>query len=308
MRLPIFPELAQLTLEDKDEYNALVAAYPPISDISFTTLHIWWNLDSQLAVSSLNGNLILDYELSFDPENSGFCLIGTNRVDETIEEIFVHLRRGNRPLRLVHVPEFVVEKITARDNFLIAEELDYHEYVIDSHELASLQHSSHGRTRRKVARFLRETEERELNLMSLDLSADDARKLILDAVIDWDSKYPRHNDPKRAEKLALKRTLDHSLALNTHNLCLFVDGKLQGVVLYHPTIDSRHYIINHLRVAYELPFIFDYMTQQIAKKAVDNNVPFLNLEMDLGIEGLRQHKMGLRPVSFFKKYRVSQKA
>lgn len=304
---PVFPQFTKLTLEDKDKYNQLVADYPPFSDIAFSTLHIWWDLDGQLSFAVLNGNLVLKYNLPFSPKDSGISLVGTHEVDNSLNTIFAYLQSHSMPAKLQHVPEFVVEKITDKSGLAIEEEPTWNEYIMDSRALANLGQSHHGRIRRKVARFLREIENREATLMSLDLTSEDAKKLLFDSVLTWDEKYPRHNDPNREEKLALERTLRHSLALDTQNLCLFIDGKLQGVVLYHLTVDRKHYIINHLRVDYEVPFVFDFMTQQIAKKALENNVPYLNMEMDLGIEGLRNHKMSLRPLGFFKKYTVSLK-
>ncbi len=303
-----FPHFTKLALEDKDEYNAVVEKYPPFSDISFTNLYIWWNLEGRLSVCLLNKNLVINYSLPFAPEESGLSLIGTHDVDESIQTIFSYLKDQQKSAKLVHVPEFVVEKIHDNSLLDIAEETSWHEYIMGSHDLASLQHSNHSRTRRKVARFQREVEDREVNLMSLDLSSEDAKHLIFDSIMEWGEKYPTPNDPKRVEKDALEQTLAHSLTLDTQNLCLFVDGKLHGVVLYHLTVDKKHYIINHLRVDYQIPYIFDFMTHQIAKKAVENNVPYLNMEMDLGLEGLRQHKMRLRPVGFYKKYTIASKA
>jgi hypothetical protein len=42
--------------------------------------------------------------------------------------------------------------------------------------------------------------------------------------------------------------------------------------------------------------------------AYEKKVPFLNVEMDLGIPGLRMHKTELRPVDFLRKYSVTLQA
>ena len=133
------------------------------------------------------------------------------------------------------------------------------------------------------------------------------RQGLTDSILAWNKKFPRANDPEYTEGQAIDRTLSSALALDTRNLCLFLDGELQAVLLFHEAIDGKHYIINHLKVDYTIPFIFDFMTCQIAKLAMDNSIPFLNIEMDLGIESLRQHKMGLRPAGFFKKYSIGLK-
>src|SRR5690349_11349481 len=104
--LPDFPDFMPLTLDHKDMYNQLVAEYPPFSDISFTNLHIWWNLDGKLAASHLNSNLVLNYSLPFDSDHSGYGLIGTNKIDESLQAIFDELKKRGLPVRAVNVPEF----------------------------------------------------------------------------------------------------------------------------------------------------------------------------------------------------------
>lgn len=72
-----FPEFTKLTLSDKEEYERLTRGYPPISDIAFSSLMIWWDSLGGLAVAKLNGNLVISYWLPGDEEYSGLSLIGT---------------------------------------------------------------------------------------------------------------------------------------------------------------------------------------------------------------------------------------
>ncbi len=302
--LPDFPDFAPLALEDKDEYNRLVQDYLPFSNISFASLHIWWNLEGKLAMSSLNGNLVIYYHISYDPKNTGYSLIGRHDPDSSIDALFDYLRGKQEPVRLVHVPDFVIEKIEHKDRYVIEEEPDYNEYILDSRALASLEGSNHSRTRRKVKRFLREVEDSRLEIKALDLSSEDAKQRLFEAITAWEESQPSRNDPGHTEHQALRKTLAHAEALDIRHLGLYIDGKLSAVILYHSSPDKQYYILNHLKVDYSIPYIFDYMTHHIADRAVRDNVKFLNMEMDLGIENLRQHKLGLRPVEFFRQYSV----
>jgi len=302
---PTFPHFVPLTLEDREDYERLVVDYPPFSDISFTTLHIWWNLEGKLEVSLLNNNLVLNYFQSFDEKNSGLSLIGIHSVEESINTIFSQLKAEGKPARLVHVPEFVVNEILDRAKYGIEEELDYNEYILDSEALASLEDPSHGRTRRKVRRFLREVENRKVEAKELDLSTDESKQALLKAIISWESNQRSDNDPNHTEHQAIAKTMDHANKLGVEHLGLYIDDKLYAVILYHKSIGETHYILNHLKVDYSIPFIFDYMTHHIATKAAHENIKFLNMEMDLGIENLRRHKLGLRPVDFFRKFTIT---
>lgn len=303
--VPTFPEFSPLTLDHKEDYERLVAEYPPFSDISFATLHIWWNLEGKLKLSTLNGNLVLHYHLPFDETNSGYCLIGKHQLEESIRTLFEFLKHENQPVKLVHVPEFVVAKIENRDSLVLEEELDYNEYILDSGALASLEDAIHGRTRRKVRRFMREVEERNVEIRELDLSSQEVKDELFDAVVAWSKENPSANDPENTEHLSMKRTLAHAMHFGIRHMGLYIDDKLYAIILYHQSTDKQYYILHHLKVDYSIPYIFDYMTHHIATKAAQDGVKYLNMEMDLGIESLRNHKMGLRPVDFFRKYTIS---
>ncbi|HZP55389.1 MAG TPA: phosphatidylglycerol lysyltransferase domain-containing protein [Candidatus Saccharimonadales bacterium] len=302
---PLFPKFANLTMDDRDAYEALVSSYPPFSDISFTTLHIWWNLDGQLNISRLDNNLVIKYSLPFDKDNSGYSLIGTHEVDSSLDVIFKFLHKYKQPKKLVHVPEFTINKIKHRDHLMISEEMDYHEYILDAKALASLEGRPHSRTRRKVRRFLREIEGSKLELRELDLELKSIRDMVYSSIQLWQKKYPIENDPENTENEALKVTLSHTSILHIRNIAVFIDDKLQGIIFYHKTVDKKHIVLNHLKVNYDLPHIFDYLTSEVAKEAIKDGVDFINMEMDLGLEGLRKHKMGLRPINFYKKYTVA---
>jgi hypothetical protein len=303
--LPNFPHFAPLNLEDKDSYNELIAEFPPHSDISFTTLHIWWNLEKQLSISSLKGNVVINYHLPHDQENSGYSLIGKHLIDNSIATILEYLRKQHSTVRLVHVPEFVVDKIKHKDLLNLKEELDYNEYILDSHSAATLEGGKYASTRKKINRFLKQVKGKKIETKSLNLSSTDSINQLLHSIQEWEKKKPWKNDPDRTEYQAIKKTLEHASILDVQNLAFYIDGRLCAVLLYHKSIDKKYYTMHHLKVDHSLIYIVDYIEQVIAKKAVEENVPFINLEMDLGIEGLREHKIGLKPVDFFRKYTIT---
>jgi hypothetical protein len=306
---PTFPIFKGLSLLDKDSYERLLSKHAPFSDLSFTTLHIWWNLSEELAISTLNNNVVIDYRNPIDLENSGLCLVGIEQPYESMQLIFEYLERRQDTVRLVHIPEFVTSALTIaqKQELNIIEELDYNEYIIDSSELSKLADGAFGKVRRKVRRCERELENKQTNIKQLDLSEQANRDLIYESIVDWQTNYPKANDPANSENQALLISLRNYECLKINNLCLFVDGQLQAVCLFHKSHDDKYYILNHLKVDYATPFIFDYMTHLVASLAVKNHVPYINMEMDLGVAGLRQHKMGLRPIEFFRKYTISPK-
>jgi hypothetical protein len=303
--LPDFPHFSRLTPKDKDIYNKATADYPPYSDILFSTLHIWWNIYEKLAVALLNGNVVIRYHLPDDEVNSGYCLVGKHNIDNSIRTIFDYLKNQHEPLRLVHVPKFVIDEIKDKGNFNIKEELGYNEYILDSKSLAEVKGSDFGHIRTQINRFLREVEGRNVEHKTLDLSLVETHDHLFEAIREWEKTHPPKNDPDRTEHEALKKTLANATALDIESLALYVDGKLHGFILYHQPQTKDHFVIHHLRFDYSIPYTSDYITQHLAKRAVDRDVPYINMEMDLGKENLRRHKMKLKPVDFFRKYTVT---
>lgn len=302
--IPAFPKLVPLNLEDKAVYNGLIAEFPYHSDTSFTTLHIWWNLEKRLSIASLNGNVVINYHLAHDPQNSGYSLVGRRAIDDSIQTIFDHLRQEHQAVKLVHVPAFVVDEVKHPEQLAITEEPDYNEYILDSQATAALQGGTYASTRRRVNRFLREIGDRALTTRALDLSAAAVREQLLGSIQAWEEKHPWKNDPGRTEYQALQKTVEHAATLDIQNLGLYVDDTLCAVILYHLSLDRQYYIIHHIKVDRSLVYIVDYVQQLIAQKAAAEKVPFINMEMDLGIAGLREHKLGLKPVNFLRKYTV----
>jgi hypothetical protein len=302
---PTFPDFIPLSLELKEPYNKVIGSLPPYSDVSFTTLQIWWNLNEKLSVSLLNQNLVIDYVLPIDANNSGLSLIGRNKADESIATILSYLNQNNKPVCLVHVPEFVVEEIRDRAKFDIREEPDYHEYILDSEALTKLEGHEYKLLRKKIKHFTKHVDDKHLEIKELELSLSEVQDELFKSIADWESKNSPNNDPDHSEHQALQKTFAGATTLGIKNMALYINKQLHGIIIYHRPLNGEYYVMHHLKANYETPYISDYMHHEMAKRAMGDNVSRLNIEMDLGIENLKKHKMTLRPAHFLKKYRIT---
>jgi hypothetical protein len=306
MSVANFPDFQNLELDDRQEYEELTSQLEPVSDISFSTLQIWWNFEKKLAISNLLGNVVINYYQPFDAENSGMTLAGDEKVNEAAEHLMDYLASTGSPRKLIHVPEFTAKELD-QEKFDLVEEPDYNEYVLDTEALCKLEGGDFSRLRRKVNRFLRESEGKEISVTKLNLADPTVQESVFESIKHWEEKSGKDNDPEHTEHAAIQNTLRFVSEFGIENLCIYVDGQLGAVAFYEPTADGQYYIVHHLKVDYEHMHIFEYMTHQLALKAQENHVPFLNYEMDLGLPSLRQFKQGLRPVRYFKKFTVYPK-
>jgi hypothetical protein len=301
-----FPKFTNLHDSDRAEYELLTKEYPPISDLSFSTLMIWWNFSRDVKVSRLNGNLVIFYHQLGSRKYTGFSLVGTNKVDESVRIVFEELARRNRSVRLVHVPDFTVEKIQNSQDFIIEEEDAYHEYIVPVSRLFPLEETT-SKHRTKINRFMREVEGKKLAVKSVDLHSSANQELLLTCMEKWWDEYGSLNDTRGDEKHAIRRSINESVSLNMRNLCVFIDGQIAGFILFQVSYDGQYLIGNHMKARKDIPRIYDYLDFCAARYAAGQGIPYLNIEMDLGIKGLRIHKQGLKPEKLFKKYRITPK-
>jgi hypothetical protein len=298
-----FPEFSKLTLADKRHYEELVKEYPPVADISFVMLMIWWNWLDSCAVSMLNGNLVISYWLPGEERYSGLSILGTKQIDESICTIFDHLKEKGEPVQLAHVPEFVLSHVQYPELFSPTEERAFDEYIFSVSKFYPLDRVSSFR-RRRVKKFLAEIDESRIVVKSLDLTQEENQQLLLKCAVAWQHKKggKRLNNIARNEGEAIRIAITHADIMDVENTCLFIDGKLSGFTIHQFPSDKRYATGLHVRINPEIPRTFDYLLFAFARQLTDQGVSYLNLKYDLGILSLRMMKLALGPTNYFRKY------
>lgn len=294
-----FPEFTKLTLADREEYESYIKDFPPLSDISFQSLMIWWDSLGGLAVSRLNGNLVISYWLPGDEELSGLSLIGTHNVDESICTIFDYLSdHGERP-RLVNIPDFVVHNIRYPELFRFRVGGGGDEYLLSLNKFADVD-TMPQYMRIRARKFLREFGDQGIEVKPLNLRAAHIRQLLLDSVRRWPLKGI--NNINKFEREALSGAVVYAPKLGLQGVGLYVAGILQAFCLYFKTNDRDYVTISHARVNYELPRIFDYLVHVFSRHLRDEGFRYLNIHGDNGSQKMRVLKLALKPDNFFRKY------
>lgn len=300
-----FPEFSKLTLADKEEYERFIRAYPPIADLSFASLVTWWNSFDKMQISLLNGNLVIPYWVPGDEDRAGFCLIGTNKIDESLCTIFDYLKEKDEPARLVNVPEFVIENIQYPELFSCTEERSYEDYILAVSRFYPLENMVHYR-RKRVERILAKTGEDKIEVRNLDLRDINSKRLLKEVASKW---WERNiTDFGRHEKDAMFQGIDDATEIGMQNICLFIDGKLCGFCLFQYPADKDYIIISHAKAASKNLLGFELMAHLFAKWFSERGIKYMNINSDAGILPLRTFMLTLGPVNFFRKYRIEPKA
>lgn len=297
-----FPEFSKLTLEDKETYEALIKDYPPIYDISFPALMSWWNPLGDISVSEINGNLVIPYWLPGDEKISGLSLIGTHKIDESICQIFDHLRSKGEKARLVNVPEFVLSYVRYHDLYNFTEHRDQNEYILPLSHFYPLKNMA-PHWQRVAARFINRMDGKYINVVSLDLAVNKDRDCLLSAAREWRVKN-KLNDYGSIEGDCMETFINCHEQLDIENLCLFVNGKLWGFCLYQVPNDKRYVIMKHIKATHRLTFGFEILGYLFSKWWIDHGFEHVVLGADHGIHSLRMFMLTLGTSNFFRKYTI----
>jgi len=296
-----FPEFTKLTSKDREEYEAYVKHFPPVSDIAFPSLMLWWDGVGETAVSVLNDNLVISYWIPGDEAHSGLSLIGSNKVDESICVIFDYLRdRGERP-RLVNVPDFVIDNLRYPELFQFKTDGGDDEYIISLQRFARIEQLPQ-HMRISIRKFVRAFGEDALQVKNLNLRLEHNRQLLQDTSEQWPLKGVNNMTKRGREVFPLSVQKGPHLGMRCAGL--FVHGELEAYCLYFHTNDKRYVTLAHARVNYEIPRIFGYMVHALANHLVGSGARFANIYSDNGSLKMRAIKIALRPDHFFRKYSI----
>lgn len=296
-----FPEFSKLTLADRAKYEALIRDLPPLSGYSFHNLMTWWNTLDTCAVATLNGNLVLSYWMPGDNKNSGLSVIGTRKIDETVCALFDHLRAKGEKVRLVHIAEHTITNLKFPELYDCVPERAADEYVLAVSKFYPLDHMNRIK-RFRAKRFMARYPEESVQVKSLDLGIPDNRQLLFNAAKEWHTGL-LGNFLKLMDD-AMVVTINEHETLNSQNVCLYVDGRLQAYLLYHPTSDRRYITLANAIFSNELPYMFDYAMYAFAQWFADKGVSFVNIDCDLGIPAFRMLKLALGPDHYFRSYTI----
>lgn len=294
---PQFPEFTELKWEHKEEYEELVRGYPPIADITFARLMVWWSVFGRPKISLINQNLLLSY-VEDDGSNS-LSIIGTENIDESICEIFDYLRRHKKYARLRHVPELVVTSLKYPELFNFTGERGYDEYVVELTKFYPLEKSI-AIHRHKTMQFLRKSQNSHVGLETIDLSEDKNCEMLLKAVTEWPVKGV--NNLAKRSPLALVEAINNASRLGLHCACLYIDGGLHAFMLFQATEDKEVVILEYVRTSYAIPNLMSFITFIFSEWFIQQGIRYVNLCVDFDRPIMRVTKLALNPINFVRKY------
>lgn len=295
--MPEFPDFIPIDLDVKHEIIRFTSMYPMYSDYNFVSLFSW-NVDGDMSASFLNDNLILKFR---DYISGKPCLsfLGEKHVVKTAQTLIEFAKKENMEPYLKYVPDSVVKYLKQSSLFDIEEDRDNHDYLISLPQLTTAQGRPYKHFRRSIKLF-NKVYAPHTKVFRLDLNDRATQSQIKELLLQTKYRKPGHNE---AEVLAVERLLDKSGHFNLMGFGIEIADNLVGFIIVELLLGSRcigHFW--HCDQKYE--GIYRYFMYQVGSYLNELEYEFMNIEQDLGIDGLRLAKEHLVPKEYLKKFMV----
>ncbi len=294
--IPEFPEFKKLELSDKADVEAFTHKYPPYSDFNFVSMYSW-NVQEKMEISQLNGNLVVKFTdyLTGEPF---FSFLGNNKTTETAKSLLDLSSENGFAAKLKLIPEISLEGLD-KEKFLIEEDLDNHDYILSTKDMASMEGSDFSKKRNVVSKFKKTHEHRT---ESLDLNDGKSLEILRKLFLEWIEQKDMAPEETEFEYKAFCRFLEIANHSDLHTTHIQV-GESPAAFWVNENLGNK-YAMSHFEKAKMNSFfgIYPHLQQQTAHVLLENGIEYINLEQDLGILGLRESKRGYRPCGYLKKY------
>ncbi|WP_157949879.1 DUF2156 domain-containing protein [Vallitalea okinawensis] len=217
-----------------------------------------------------------------------------------------HINASGYPLEMYCVePEFAqfVEE-HYEEHFEVYPDRDSFDYIYEGDALRLLKGKKYHKKRNHINAFKKDFDKRYLYKR---LSAED-KEDCCELLKKWrtqktDSPY----DQIQGEILGIKRVFEHLEESNVKVGGIYIDGQLEAFSMGSYLNSKKEMAVIHVEKANpDIRGLYPMINQEFLL-AEFPDVPFVNREEDLGIEGIRQAKLTYRPIRFAEKYNITER-
>lgn len=303
VELPQFPQFKKLEITDKKHIESITHPFKAYSDFNFASL---WNYDTDNKVewSILNNNLVVKFS-DYITSQPFLSFIGSNKIVDTIRELLDHAKNQNFPPHLKLVPEEVIHMAKdIKEHFHIEEDPQNHDYILSIEEYLTFAGNKFASKRRNLKKFSELFPDALVE--TLDLSKKSIHTEIEDVFHAWVKLKNVAEEDFKHELKATQRFL-HNIEHFDH-IALGIRHK--GKLISYSLIEKgpQNFLHNHfIKTLTNYKGLFEKIDHEMTKTAYAQGYSLVNIQQDLGIEGLREAKSLGRPISFLKKYIVKHK-
>ena len=298
---PIFPEFKKLEIEDREWMDEYIQPYPPYSD--FNLVRLWrWNVDEKAEISLYKDNLIIKF-FDYITSEPFYTFMGRENIGQTIRFLFDLIHREKFIPQIRFIPELVLKKkLLNHSRYQIRQDRDNFDYIFDLKTVAEMRGLTYKKKRWAYHKFIRDN---PVEVIVLNQLKTEVKKNIIKFFNKWIILKNLSRKEYINELTALKRCLNLTDLIKLDVLICLKDKEIVAFSINQQI--SQNYAIGHFAKAdTKYTKIWDYLFVTTSMYYYQQGIKLLNLQQDLGIEGLRIAKESWHPSSFLKKYTIEE--
>jgi len=295
--VPKFPQLKDLSLEDKPILDEAFKQYPPlISEFTFTNLFMWRHT-YQIKMSRLQNFLCLFADKGEHP--FFFPTLGTGDMVECYRTLAKYLEERGIPPKIARVPEEMTSQVDWKaEGFVVEFDRDQSDYLYLTQDLIQLQGRKYHRKRNHIKQFKEKYPYQYVPLTSEWISE------CLRLQTEWCNLRQCDVIPGLAnESFAVKEAFTHFETLGVTGGAILIDGKLEAFTLGEP-LNPETVVIHIEKANPAFEGLYTVINQVFLEKQWAGYT-YVNREQDLGEEGLRKAKESYFPHHLINKYKIT---
>lgn len=301
--LPKFPLFKKLELKDKEDIEKYTKHFPPYSDFSFSSL--WsWNTKNHTELSLLNENLVIGMK-DYSNDSLFYSFLGFHSLIHTIDTLLkdAQERRIEQALKLIPEHNFIHSDLEElHRKYSIKEDRDNFDYILSVEKLSIMQGPKLYQKKKQLNKFLRLY---NYNVTIDQISNKSLHSDLLNFFHTWKSLKQKGSHVNLEELRAIERFIDLFTNCEIIVASVYIDNVLKGYSLFEQ-INSEYSLYSFQKTDTSIIGINEFLNNCVAKYLNSKKSKYLNIEQDLGIEGLRKAKKAYDP-TFLKKYTITPK-
>lgn len=288
-------DFTQICLEDKPVFDKQYARFPPRHSGEVFTTMVSWGQYVEYRYAALENTFII---LSRDKNGIQFHQpIGKHNADLinqvmklTVKEdaVFGFIKTEEKKLLISQFPSLV-----------FVQDRDFFDYVYRASDLAKLPGTKYGKIRNRLNKFTKNH-----TYTVEDISEENIEEIneFLKRWCLW--KDCASDELLENERKAIVYAMAHFFDLGLSGLALRIKGVIEAIAVFEQ-MNKDTVVVHFEKGSPKYDGIYKAINMETAKR-VQNLVPFIDREEDLGIPGLRQAKLSYQPDHFIELSHVTK--
>ena len=292
-----FDDFTQICLEDKPVFDKQYARFPPNhSGEVFTTMVSWGHyveyryaaLENTFIILSKDKNGILFHQ----PVGKYNADLINQVMKLTVKEdvVFGFIKTEEKKLLISQFPSLV-----------FVQDRDFFDYVYRSSDLADLPGTKYGKIRNRLHKFTK----------NHTYTVEDISEKNIEEINEFLKRWCLWKDCASDELLENERkaivyAMAHFFDLGLSGLALRIKEVIEAIAVFEQ-MNKDTVVVHFEKGSPKYDGIYKAINMETAKR-VQNLVPFIDREEDLGIPGLRQAKLSYQPDHFIELSHVTKES